>query len=548
MKKTNRLRKVPLFVLTFIVLLVVFCFFCNEKSVWFCDEVYTLESANGIGKVWPRSNANIWQNGSDMEQYFAATGDSLALTQVATSLYDDHMPLYFWIYRIISWLFFRNQATFVPGVLINLFFFISVFVLGWFILRKVTQSDLIACGGCLLAFGLLPLFLAQATMFRMYMMLTADVAFLLACAYLIMNNVIEKKYKVGPFIYLLIVSTIGLLTHFDYWIFYAGTASIFCLFFVGLSLIRHQKKFWKSIEFYSVLSWVVSFVAAMSITVVLFPYCVWNINRDKGKMALNSLFVFSKDKIRLICQGFEKLSTALFGLYIPEVLGVFLFFAIGIVGLILLHKQGKIKEFWGLLLTDVVCVGYSLIVAFTMPAEFETRYFWCAYSVLFFATYYCIVLIFKWIQSQWNGKKKEKTYNRIYGVCLAVVLVAYAGMMLCQIDGGRGIPYLTSDKDVSALEENKEIPWVMYCGLDAYSAYDFVMASTFCVLDITNQEAAEQALLPLKEQPVFVLYCNPANMSEAISTIEDALDATLSLDYLTTSTMNEVYLVGVLPR
>lgn len=491
---------------------------------------------------------NIWQNGADMGQFFAATGDSLALSQVAANLYDDHMPLYFWIYRIISWLFFRNEATFVPGILINLFFFVSVFVLSWVILRKVTQSDLIACGGCLLAFGLLPLFLAQETMFRMYMMLTADVAYLLACAFLIMNNVIEKRYKLAPFIYLLAVSTVGLLTHFDYWIFYAGTASVFCLFFVALSLIRHQKRFWKSIEFCSVLSWVVSFVAAMSITVVLFPYCVWNINRDKGKMALDSLFVFSKDKIRLICQGFENLSVSLFGLFMPEVLGVFLFFAIGIVGLILLHKQGKMKEFWGLLLTDAVCVGYILIVAFTMPAGFETRYFWCSYSVLFFTTYYCIVLIIKWTQSQWNGKKMEKTYNRIYGVCLAVVSVAFIGMILYQIDGGRGIPYLKSDKDVTALEKNKEIPWVMYGGLDAYSAYDFVMASTFCVLDITDREAAEQALLPLKEQSVFVLYCNPANELEAISTMEGVLDANLKLDYLTTSTMNKVYLAEVHPR
>lgn len=40
--------------------------------------------------------------GEDVEAFFAADWDRLSLNDITIRLYNDHVPLYFWLFRMIS--------------------------------------------------------------------------------------------------------------------------------------------------------------------------------------------------------------------------------------------------------------------------------------------------------------------------------------------------------------------------------------------------------------------------------------------------------------
>ena len=59
-------------------------FWGNKKQVWFCDEIYTYESANGFEQDWPNASVDKWMSGSDIEAFFAADSDKLDLNAITT--------------------------------------------------------------------------------------------------------------------------------------------------------------------------------------------------------------------------------------------------------------------------------------------------------------------------------------------------------------------------------------------------------------------------------------------------------------------------------
>lgn len=542
MKKQKK-TTIVLFIVSLVVSCILFCFWMSKKSVWFCDEIYTLESSNGMGKIWPRNITNEWLSGNDMVEYYAATGNGLDYSGISNSLYDDHVPLYFWMFRTVSWLLFRGEATFAPGIVINALFFLVSFSLTWFILLKVTDNSVASFVISLLSFNLFDFFLAQETMIRMYMMLMADAFILLSCGYWILSNAYDKKYKVLPFIVTSLVGAMGLLTHYDYWIFYAVTASLFCSIILILSIKRNGFKFLKSKEFFGVLSWVASFIVSMLITIKLFVYCIWNIRRDKGKMALESVYDLSISKIVQILKGFAGFADSVTDFTGITVVASVLIVAVISVGGIILYKSSKTKELINYCLTIAVALAYITIVAFTMPAEFEMRYFWCAYSILLILLMYAGYLILEQLKEKLNERKKNL---KAYYISVSVLLVMFSFVKILQIDGGHSVPYLFEEnKDESVLKEYAEIPWIKYGGLDAYSAFDFVIPNEFCIIDFSDKEKSINVLKEKECCNSFILYCHEDYLNDASQLLEEAYSCEVETEQLTQSVNNTVYLVSL---
>lgn len=70
-------QKIQIFgiALTLLVLgMVSFLFWGSKKQVWFCDEIYTYESANGFEQDWPATHADEWMTGTDIEAFLQPTG------------------------------------------------------------------------------------------------------------------------------------------------------------------------------------------------------------------------------------------------------------------------------------------------------------------------------------------------------------------------------------------------------------------------------------------------------------------------------------------
>ncbi len=318
------------------VLLVVgtlsFFYWADKKQVWFCDEIYTYESANGFEQNWPDTNVDQWMTGKDVEAFFAADWKELSMNDITVRLYSDHVPLYFWLFRIVSVYCFRGSGSIWIGLSINLVCYLIVLGLCYGVFLYLTKSPIVSGITTLLTSIVNRVMLEQATALRMYMMLLLAELLLLLGGVWILRAARRRKMSAGVFLYLLAVSVTGFLTHYDYWIFYAITAAMFCLWLLCLAVKERGKRFWSAWEFRYAAGWVGNFVVSLLATIYLFPYCRWNLNRGKGQTAMYSLLNFSGEKVRQIIWGYQRLATSIFGDAFPTVAALLILFGCIICG------------------------------------------------------------------------------------------------------------------------------------------------------------------------------------------------------------------------
>ncbi len=522
----------------------------GKKEVWFCDEIYSYESANGFEQNWPMSYTGQWMTGDDVDAFFAADGDSLSLRDVSVRLYSDHVPLYFWLFRAVGFFYFKGSGTIWIGLSINLLFYLIFLDLGYLLFCRLTKHPLLSGMMMFLTCVVNRLMLEQATILRMYMMLLLAEGLLLLGGFWILREASKNRLSPAALLYLFFVSVAGFLTHYDFWIFYAAEASVFCLWLLILSFRKSGKKgksgksgkrFWSRIEFRYAAAWSACFAASLSVTIRLFPYCRWNLNRGKGQMALTSLFDFSGEKIRQIVWGYEHLSTSLFGTVLPVAVGLSLVFCCILGGWLLLYRSGEHRKAAGLALTVLTTQAYQLVVCFTMPAGAEERYLWGTYTIMMLCAAWSVFLLLRAGLSKIEDKKIRKAAQWITALVLAFCIPA--GQM-SMIDGGKNIPYLFyEEKDVDLLEANRDIPWIVYTQAeDVYSCYDWRIPERICFLtpDCTDEDRA--ALKKLQSER-FVLYVYEPQLPGALEFLERELGQTNEARYLTRSTNYTVYLV-----
>lgn len=535
----NRRKTKAIVVGTVLILVSVamFLYWSNKKEVWFCDEIYTFESAHGMEQDWPASTTGQWMTGEEMEAFFSADSDSLSLSYISNTLYNDHVPLYFWLYRIIAFFCFKGSATIWTGYTINLIFYILFLLTGYVFFTQITKKPMVA--GCImLCSGVVnKIMIAQATTLRMYMMLVFWELMLVILALLILKDSDKKKLNITTHITLCVFSTLGLLTHYDYWVFYAITAAVFCIWLLILAL-KEKKRFWNTYQFRHVCAWCVNFVVSLLLTIAIFPYCRWNLNRGKGQTALHSLFVFSRKKLDNISWGIECLSASIFGESIPAVVGMILILCCVGCGAFLLYKEKEFKKTAGLILIMLVSLGYQLTICFTMPDVNEERYLWGSFTLVHMCFLWSGYLLLKALCRKW---KKENVRKGLYAVgCLLWLLV-----QVIVIDNGNGVTYLFHpEKDIEVLETHSDVPWVVYGPtIGVYSYYDWLIPQEICFLSPDNTAEDVAAVSALQEKGSFVLYTHQDYLPQAISFFEEELGKDLSSTFLTKSTNLTVYLI-----
>lgn len=513
----------------------------SKKQVWFCDEIYTYESANGFEQDWPASYTGQWMTGGDVEAFFAADRDTLSLNDITYRLYNDHVPLYFWLFRMISLFFFRGSGSIWIGLSINLFFYLIFLILGYMLFLLLTNKPVMSGTVILLTCIVNRLMIEQITVLRMYMMLLLLEGMLLLGALCILRKIEKNKMSAGVFVYLFIVSVAGFLTHYDYWIFYAATASVFCLWILISAVRKKRGKFWVSREFQYVLAWGANFIVALLTTIWLFPFCRWNLNRGKGQMALKSLFDFSAKKAGQIIWGYKRLSAAIFGDSIHMAVGLLLLFGCIAGGMFLLYRKKEYLKFAGLFLCVLTAQIYQLIVCFTMPDALEERYLWGAFIIMMLCAAFGGLLLLQACFSSIKDNKKQQMISWITGILLSVCILL--GEILV-IDGGNGITYLFHpEKNVDLLKENHDIPWIVYGPtVGVYSYYDWLIPERICFLT-ENNTAEDAAAVNKLQSESFVLYLYEDYLPDALRFFEQELGYELHAEYLTKSTNLTVYLV-----
>ncbi len=518
--------------------MISFVYWGNQKEVWFCDEIYSYESANGFEQDWPATYTSTWMTGKDVEAFFSADGDYLSLNDISARLYNDHVPLYFWLFRMVSLYLFPGSGSIWIGLIINLLFYVVVLAVVYKIFLQLTNRPITA-GVVMLFTGVVNrLMLSQLTTLRMYMMLLWEELFLVLAGLWILNNLKKKKMSPGVFLFLFVVSLCGFLTHYDFWIFYAITAAVFCMWML-ISALK-GKNFWHSKEFRYVLAWVGNFACSLFVTTVLFPYCKWNLNRGKGQMALQSVFVFNKEKWDHICWGYHRLSGSIFGDALPVWCGLVILFGCIFGGAYVLWRRKELQKLIGLILITLVAQGYQLVVCFTLPDAQEERYLWGAFTFMMWCGVYGGILLLQTLLA----KIKEERIRKVSGMVAGglVVICILIGQVMA-IDGGNGVVYLFHpNKDVALLEEHSSEPWIVYGPtVGVYSYYDWLMPEKICFLTMERTQADVEAVKALEDKDSFVLYIYADYLSEALNFFEQELGKKFTGEYLTQSTNLTVY-------
>ena len=519
--------------------ILTFLYFADLKEVWFCDEIYSYESANGVEQSWPAQTIGEWMSGGDIESFLAADWDEFRLQYIMDVIYGDHVPLYFFVFRILGVLFFHGSASIWIGLSINLVFYLILLVLGYVFSYKLTGNSKAALVLMLITSVVNRFMISQMTMLRMYMMLLCAEVLLILGALWILREV-KGKMRFLPFIYLYIISIFGFLIHYDYWIFYAVTATVFCCWLLFKAWKERGKKFFATRTFGYVLAWGGNFVASLLTTILIFPYCRWNLNKGKGQTALYSIIVFSKEKWENILWGYERLAKGVFGNGMPTVLGLGILFGCILGGGWLLVKRKEFAKATGLFLTMAVTQAYQVVVCFTLPAEREERYLWGSSSIFFFCVCYGAFVLVRSVLPL-----VKKVWIRSVAVIVLVVGIVLGEWLV--LDNGYNVPYLFHpDKDVEVLEEHGEVPWVVYGPtLGVYSYYDWLIPEKICFFSLEEGAKEVSAAKELEGEACFVVYTYPDYIGQAEAFFEQCLGVELSNRYLTHSTNLGVFLLEV---
>lgn len=520
---------------------VSLCFWGTKKEIWFCDEIYTYESSNGFEQEWPASRTDEWMSGADVEDFFSADSDNLSLNDVTVRLYSDHVPLYFWMFRSVSFFFFKGSGSIWIGLSINLFFYLLFLGTGYGVFLYLTKNPLLS-GAVMFFVGICSrLAIEQATTLRMYMCLLCAEFFLLLGGLWILWEAENGKSWLLPYGYLAAASIAGFLTHYDYWVFYGVTATVFCSWFLLKAFNKRGKKFWKTREFWCAAAWVGNFAVSLIVTVMLFPYCRWNLNRGKGKMALEAVFSFSKERLGQIGWGYERLSAVLFGGAFPAGIGLALIFGCIAGGGIVLYRRKERGKLAGTVLAVLAAQLYQIAVCYTMPAGCEERYLWGSFTLTAMCMAWGGILLCKELRAGIPGRRLRAGGRRVLAVLLAAAVFVWECAV---IDGGNGVAYLFHpQRDMAVLKEYREIPWVVYGAVkDVYSYYDWTIPEQICFMTEDAQKDGE-AVRGLMGKERFVLYVYEDNLSDGLDFFRQALDKDIDILPLARSTNFHVYLV-----
>ena len=413
------------------VLMAAAFYFCTLKQGFHEDEYYTYYST-------ARTNGFYVEDGKWMDQetyrneFVVLPGERFQYGLVKqVQSWDVHPPMYYWV--------FHTVASLVPGVFskwiglsVNLFFHGINLILLTHLSYFVSGRDVKIAYLATVVFGLSPASMSGVVFIRMYEMLTT---FVLLCAVLHVRAVQrlqgeaewEKKLSFAKFLGLCAVVTyVGFLTQYYYFIFLFYMALAFCVYLL-----------WRDRNLYKCLWYGLSQTVAFVLAYLTYPSCLGQMFRgQRGAQATENFFNWSNTFER-IWFFLDLMNGYVFG---------YLFFVILIVVILLavrVHRRGRMngKEgvkqdglrlgipFWMLLFA---VAGYFLTVSKTalLLGETSNRYQLPVYGIVVFLLFFACRTLWRQVLALDNVRpviKTDKKYMEKLALlfCAAMIVMAY---------------------------------------------------------------------------------------------------------------------------
>ncbi len=387
-KRTDKKFLIWFFVIWAVLMAAAF-YFCTLKQGFHEDEFYTYYSTARTNGFYVEDGK--WMDRETMRNEFVVLpGERFRYGLVKqVQSWDVHPPMYYWV--------FHTMASLVPGVFskwiglsVNLFFHGINLILLTCLSYLAGGRDRKIAYFTTFVFGLTPAAISGVVFIRMYEMLTT---FVLLCALLHVRAVqrpkgetawAEKLSFARFLLFTAIVTYVGFLTQYYYFIFLFYMALAFCAYLL-----------WRDRNLYRCLWYAASQAAAFVLAYLTYPCCLGQMFRgQRGAQATENFFDLSNTFTR-IWFFLDLMNGYVFG---------YLFFVILLVVVILavrVHRRGGWNAgvtvtpdetrfdaaFWMLLFT---AAGYFLTVSKTalLLGNTSNRYQLPVYGIIVFLVFY----------------------------------------------------------------------------------------------------------------------------------------------------------------
>lgn len=448
---------------TVILVTGVFCFWSRYKVIWFCDEIYSYFTANSGQGVGERITYKTWYDSQFVVDDMTAECGRFFSRTINNVMADDHPPIYFLTMHAMS-LLMRGSISKWVGLTINLLCVIGISILAYLLIYLITQKKLVAMLSAV-ALGVVPSFLTNAMLIRMYCMMTAWAVLYVFLSYLIIYRQMGRKAKIAAYLALSVTTACGFLTQYYFAIFAVGFTlvySVYCLI----------KKQWKDM-----INYILSMVLAVVIATVLWNFWLVQIfNRYCGEEVMSQAGDFSKIG--------QDLAVGL--TYIPKLI-FYKWYIVGIVVSLLsisflIYKKDKLVP------TILQLLGgsffYSIVVAHVTPEYYlDYRYFYMATVVVYIALLITYIRTVSYVPVP--AVKEYGTY--------AVLVFLMVFHCTTSFTDGMSMGYIDMSGEYNrkreVLKSYSELPWVYY-GYESWSMmenyYDFALGSRFIVYNDQN--------------------------------------------------------------
>ena len=464
-----------LFLMIWCVQMFTAVYFCFQKQGFHEDEYYTFYST-------ARTYGLAIEDGAWMEhdayfnEFVVLYGQRFqyGLVKLVQS-WDVHPPFYYWIFHTVCSLF-PGQFSKWFGLVINLAAFgVSMFLLRYLALLVTKHNEKLTLLSCLF-YGFTPAVMSSVVFIRMYALLTV---FVYLCAILHVR-MMEKTYHKLPFLKFLlplaVVTYLGFLTQYYYFIFLFFMALGFCIY-----LLLKDRNLWNCIRYG------VSVGIALVLAYLTYPSCLGQMFRgQRGAQATENFFDWSNTWTRLLF-FWKLLDEYVFGKLLVILLGIILFlflFAFG-KGKIRISNRMKAVAFLEnhracfLLLFTVI--GYFLAVSKTALLLGDT-------SIRYQTPVYGMTVLLIFVAMEGIGRAvfiKADTEHGNYNFLLAAAAVVCLLVNLAGLFSGRVVFLYPEDTQRIAFAREKaaqDTPvlclydvgqsWCVWDSADEFFVYD----------------------------------------------------------------------------
>ncbi len=494
---SKKARYLIYFIIIWAVQMAAAFYFCTQKAGFHEDEYYTYYSTARTAGFYVEDGK--WMDAETYRNEFVVLpGQQFQYGLVRqVQSWDVHPPVYYWI--------FHTAASCVPGVFskwiglgINLFFHgINIILLTRMSYFAGGRNEKLALMATLF-YGLTPAAISGVVFIRMYELLTM---FVLLCAILHVQEIrrlqsqidkqagqyvenvhmkpqgngsgtaVEKdRQETGKLSFirfllpLMVVTYLGFLTQYYYFIFLFYMAIAFCVFLL-----------WRDKNLWNCLRYGISQLAAFGLAYLTYPSCLGQMFRgQRGAQATENFFDLSNTVMRFRF-FLDLLDVYVFG----KLLAGFLLVVIGLILFVYFSRskgqlllQDRAVPWWPMGILCFSAAGYFLTVSKTalLLGDTSNRYQLPVYGMI-------VLLLFWAIYSMWVHCVPHRNWSVYLAAAALVICLALdaAGLM-----SGRVVFLYPEDQEQTAFAKRQE-----QAGTPVVYLYN--EGADWCIWDVANE-------------------------------------------------------------